>query len=85
MIAIATTFHILSDLWGSWVVDEYVEFEIVPSRVVIVIVGIWKVLEGDGVVAIEGGGGVNEFALILVVLVFVDEIVFDIMIVWPAN
>ena len=67
MIATATTLHILSDLWGSWVEDEYVEFEIVRSRVVIVIVGIWEVFEGGGVVRIEGAGGVNTFDLIVVV------------------
>ena len=85
MIDIATTLHILSNGWGSWVEDEYVEFEIVRSRVVIVIVGIWNVFEGDGVVEIEGAGGVNEFALIVVVLDFVDEVVFDVIIVLPAK
>ena len=85
MIAITTTFHILSDVWGSWVEDAFVEFEIVRSRVVIVIVGIWEEFEGGGVIEIEGGGGVNEFALIVVVTECVDEVVFDVIIVLPAK
>ena len=37
------------------------------------------------VVEIEGAGGFNEFALIVVVLEFVDEVVFDVIIVLPAK